>query len=525
MSLSSEDWIDAVGGRRTLISPQSCDLLSRVRVVYLHISRQHLHSDHSWVEVDHPVLRQLAEIWSCGPKVNKIYISYDMAAADDPKTPINLGCQETYINELVQPFRHLGISCELRCFGNSKQAESMSNNPDTLHAHLMWATDRVIASATSRHSSMVYAPSPQHLSESSVYPTLLRSLRTFSERHSGIYVIRYLLENGVGVDDREEDHLPSALESASGCGCIEIVQVLLEHGADVNAFGTDAATALTQASYNGHHDVLQLLLKRGARVSAMNWGPNNPLVHASKMGFTEVVRLLIEGDPDAGKHLVESLTAASFYGHARIVELLLEQGADVNARDLAQQTALEQASRVGHCEVMRLLLNPKANVNTCTKDGQSALYYATSGGHHEATKLLLEHGVDINAKSPFKETALTVASGNGNMKLVRLLVSHGAAVKENAEVDIAFESALRHGHWEIARFLLDIAIDQDLSCSEAMRQSQAWRNWSWKSRWLYHARKFLQTFIEEKNDTITTSKLIEDFRPKKKSGDLIEVAV
>ena len=79
---------------------------------------------------------------------------------------------------------------------------------------------------------------------------------------------------------------------------------------------------------------------------------------------------------------VTALWAASKEGHAKVVKLLLEKGADVNVKDTTNdETALWIASKEGHEEVVKLLLAAKADVNVKAKDGKTALGIAKHEGH------------------------------------------------------------------------------------------------------------------------------------------------
>jgi hypothetical protein len=128
-------------------------------------------------------------------------------------------------------------------------------------------------------------------------------------------------------------HYGSALQAASNNGHKEIVQLLLESGADVNAQGASFGNALQAASDNGHKEIVQLLLERGANVNAQ-----------------------------PGGHYGNALQAASKYGHKDIVQLLLESGAHVNAQGGYNGNALQAASDNGHKEIVHLLLERGAYV-------------------------------------------------------------------------------------------------------------------------------------------------------------------
>ncbi|UKZ69000.1 uncharacterized protein TrAtP1_010018 [Trichoderma atroviride] len=79
---------------------------------------------------------------------------------------------------------------------------------------------------------------------------------------------------------------------------IEIINLLLEHGANINAEEKDGATALYIASQEGHVQVIQKLLDEGAKSSATRVSRSRPIHQAARYGHLEAVKLLLKLDPD-----------------------------------------------------------------------------------------------------------------------------------------------------------------------------------------------------------------------------------
>jgi len=115
-----------------------------------------------------------------------------------------------------------------------------------------------------------------------------------SMKSDDIEKIRELTKNGADVNVRNE-YNATPLIKASGEGYAEIVKLLLEAKADVNAAtNADASTPLYIASGNGHTEVVKLLLEAKANINAVTTNGLTPLYIASFQGHTEVVKLLIE---------------------------------------------------------------------------------------------------------------------------------------------------------------------------------------------------------------------------------------
>ncbi|TVY28262.1 Ankyrin repeat domain-containing protein [Lachnellula hyalina] len=149
-----------------------------------------------------------------------------------------------------------------------------------------------------------------------------------------------LLTLGANVNDpAAENNGDTALQAASWRGNLDIVIMLLDHGAEVNAPGSRGyGTALQRASALGHIKIAQLLLSKGAEVNAPG----------SHRGGT-------------------ALQLASWGGHIKIAQLLLSEGAEVNAQlrhsGFYCRTALECAARGGGLDMVQLLINSGADCN------------------------------------------------------------------------------------------------------------------------------------------------------------------
>lgn len=120
---------------------------------------------------------------------------------------------------------------------------------------------------------------------------------------------------------------------------------------------------LSQAIENDDVQKVREVLSADIDVNAENNAGEFPLETACQRGNKEIVELLIENGADVN-HSEESefytaLMTASHHGHANIVRLLLKHGADVNAEDDYNATSLTRAAGAGHLEIVRLA-NPNA---------------------------------------------------------------------------------------------------------------------------------------------------------------------
>jgi ankyrin repeat protein len=158
------------------------------------------------------------------------------------------------------------------------------------------------------------------------------------------------------------------------------VRRLLQGGADVRAPQADGATALHWAAYHGDASLVLLLLEAGADVAAANRNGSTPLWLAASQGDAAVVDALLGNGADANELLPlgrRPLMLAARSGSVAAVRALLDRGADPNAKESARgTTALMQAADQGHADVIAVLIEHGADVAATSapvvRDGRTA---------------------------------------------------------------------------------------------------------------------------------------------------------
>ncbi|KAL6080674.1 Poly [ADP-ribose] polymerase tankyrase-2 [Balamuthia mandrillaris] len=98
----------------------------------------------------------------------------------------------------------------------------------------------------------------------------------------------------------------------------------------------------------------------------------------------------------------------------------------VNAKDAQGKTALHEAARWGHTNVIEFLLDNKAELEARTNEGSTPLHLAAMNGKDDAVRFLISKGADINCVDNYKDTPLMAASGAGQVNTVQLLLGLGA---------------------------------------------------------------------------------------------------
>ena len=276
--------------------------------------------------------------------------------------------------------------------------------------------------------------------------------------HSGhSNVVQILLEGGADPNIQEE-YGWTALMYASHNGYFEVVQMLLEGGADPNIQKKNGWTALMYSSENSHPEVVKILLKRGAHPNIHDEYGWTALMYASHNGHSELVQILLKGGADPNIQEENRWTAlmyASHNGHSEVVQILLKGGADPNIQEENRWTALMYACRNDHSEVVQILLKGGADPNTQKKDGSTAMMYACRNDHSEVVQILLKGGADPNIQKEDGWSAMIYACQNGHSKVVEILLKGGADPNiQKGDGWTALMSASQNGHSEVVEILL-----------------------------------------------------------------------
>ena len=173
-------------------------------------------------------------------------------------------------------------------------------------------------------------------------------------------------------------------------------------------------SAILLAVYHGRPEIARLFVERGAKLS---------FSEAVALGDRTRAMELLRGDPALLQSYSEdgypAAGLAIFFRHPELARDLIERGADVNAaaRNKQRVAPVHAAASVGDRQSMKLLLERGADPNARQEQGFVPLHSAAGNGDIEMAKLLLEHGADPEARNEAGKTAADIAAEAGKKEV------------------------------------------------------------------------------------------------------------
>ena len=314
-------------------------------------------------------------------------------------------------------------------------------------------------------------------------------------------LLDYALKKGARTGAETPDLMAPPLILAAERGYVEIARALIAKGAALDVPSRWAGgTPLLLAMQNSHADVVDLLLAHGAR------GDGGTLAYAVRLGKTAWVRGLLDNraDVNAGKQPGSPIMVMASRGPLEMVQLLVSNGADLEARDFNGATALASAASVpGNQAVTTFLLRQGAAVDAPTpkgvtpidtfmgfgtwndeiaglldkaytgKDLKELFFIALMKRDLKSAESLVAQGAAVDARAANDRTALMSFAERGDTEVLSFLTAHGAdpALEEHAYNHNAVEAAAGAGKLDAARMLLALMPDSQATKDRVLRQA------------------------------------------------------
>jgi ankyrin repeat protein len=324
-----------------------------------------------------------------------------------------------------------------------RQADFFNFDPE----YRAWISDlptqTISLSIDGRKMTVVNYGGPRELSE--LERAIDRTARVAIWVRGNAETVPALIREGYDFKDEEGGKL--AIRVAAQ-GDSAVLKALIDAGAPLDVEDEQHRTALSVAALRANHESIVLLIKAGASARDPR-AKAAALVNAAGVGDLETVRMMLDYGADANlQRPFTALIAAASSGSAEIVEEILKHHPDVDSRDMQGRTAIRVVGEAGLtsgqqnlARVTELLIAAGANVNAADTFGNTALHGAAD---ERSAKALIAAGAKVNAQNRAGETPLMTTVDDG---VARALLSAGAdlTIKNRdglTALDIARRNAL-----------------------------------------------------------------------------------
>ena len=231
-----------------------------------------------------------------------------------------------------------------------------------------------------------------------------------------------------------------------------------------------SADQLREAVFANNLEGVNRVINDHANVNMVIFNQLTALHIAAHFGYDDIVDALINA-PNVNINVrnaygLTPLHAAVERGREQSAQLLINAGADINASDNSQRTALHRAAGNGYNNIVAMLINTRGvNLNSCNEQGKSPLYLASMSGMEQSARLLIDAGADINISDNKQRTALHWAALHGHSFIVDALIKapNINLNVRNAHGQTPLHLASMSGREQSARLLINAGADINIS--------------------------------------------------------------
>ncbi|XP_046551064.1 ankyrin repeat domain-containing protein 17-like [Haliotis rubra] len=245
-----------------------------------------------------------------------------------------------------------------------------------------------------------------------------------AEERGHTEVVKLLVKHEANLSIKD-DHGNNILHLASYGGRVDVLKYLLFlNSVDIDSRGWDGGRPVMAAGERGHKEVVELFVEHGANLLLHDRKGNNVLHHACNRGHLDVVKYVLS---------LNSL--------------------DINSRGWERRTPVMVAAESGHTDVVALLVKHGANLRVTDRLGDNILQRACYTGRFDVVKYVLSlNTVDVNSRGNRKRTPVMVAGERGHKDVVELLVKHGAdlSLSETSRNKILHKACFR-GQFDVVK--------------------------------------------------------------------------
>ena len=245
---------------------------------------------------------------------------------------------------------------------------------------------------------------------------------------------KHLVDEGAQLDSREAQS-KTPLHLACEAGHYELAQMLLDFS-NLSPTSMTFLSAFFAAVEHGHVRVAECFFSHGLKLQELKKDSHKPITLAAKSGYLAMVELMIQEDCDTDardENGWNALHFASHNGHYHVIERLIANNASAKATTSRKETPLIFAIRGGHFAAVDRLLrsdNSGSLANAEDERCQQPVHHAVRGGSVEIFNLLMSNGGKVNGENCFGWRPIHIATAYGHLALVERLLEQGASIEE-----------------------------------------------------------------------------------------------
>jgi ankyrin repeat protein len=239
-------------------------------------------------------------------------------------------------------------------------------------------------------------------------------------------MLEKLLQSGVSARTATINGT-TLLHYAAGWNSPQVAQTLIDKGADVSATNNEGFTPLHLAR---NLEMTRTLLDNGAMVDVQRHNGSTALHSASTWGLTAIVDLLLDSGAtvDARNKSGFTLHLACWAGHTGVAKRLIAGGASLTA-SCTGSAPLHIACILSRNEVVELLIHDGACIDEIWTDSTRPIHWAAKEGQYETVKLLLDSGAKIEEMDNYGNLPLHLACYKDQTEVIKLLIGAGADIE------------------------------------------------------------------------------------------------
>ncbi|CAG2185484.1 unnamed protein product [Mytilus edulis] len=251
-----------------------------------------------------------------------------------------------------------------------------------------------------------------------------------------------------------------------------IVQLLVDKECDVNQANRRGSTPMTAACYSENEKIVKLLIEKAGDINQVDSTDKGCNVNqAYDIKDTSQAASCVERKENVDRGCVDCrewtpLTSACCGGNAKIVQILIDTGVDVNQADdngcdINQTDDMSLTPLTAACKrenetIVRLLIDTECDINQTSGMARTPLTAACSGSNEKIIQLLIDKGSDVNQVDGMGYTPLTAACKGGNEKIIQLLIDKGSDINQTGNMAFTpLTAACKRGNEKIVKLLID----------------------------------------------------------------------